>query len=265
MIYFENTDLFTHKIILGEDSSDLCAINIKIDPKKFDLKTVKKVPFCTIIIKGFSDICHNSMDDDAFYREITRLSKVYNLSIFNMYTDIEYPDIISKFDSGYLFHTLLLFIDTTKKMTWKNPNPNIIIAGIPTFGVVSPIKKSINYDMYNGKFIHCKAFKYNNTFNNGIVFIFVKLRSYISIDEYVINEKETDPFSPISGYLIQHMWWTCINEKSECEFSKSENKYSIIYNGNEKVFSKPGKNLFYLSDIPSGIIQRGETITTRMI
>lgn len=269
MIYFENTDLFTRSCTLGGDSSELYAINIKIDPKMFDLRTVKKVPFCTIVIKiggneNINFLNNDKINDDKFYDKISKLSQLYSMKLLNMYEDTEYPDVVNQFDTGCLFHTVLIFIDLNEKATIETPNPNLLVTGLPISGFVSPIGKSANYDIYNGKFIHCKAFKYNDKFNNGIVFIFAKVRSYISVDEYLVGESSNEDTLKW-GHMLQHTWWIALKDKDEISVSTSHRRYPVMYNGNESLFSKSKKNLFYLSDIPSDVIQRGETITTRMI
>jgi hypothetical protein len=239
-----------------------------IDPERFDLSHYHKSPFCSFVIK-FPDATsmaefRTELDKD-FFATLQRYCSMYHLEMLNLYTDQKYDEIVTKFDKSCLFHSVILYIDTTDtpQEETEMPEPQLLIGALPFNGIVSPITKSAFYTLYNGKFIPCKKFcleSHPKKWYNSIVYVLVDIHSDFTIHEFH-SPKENSKY----GVGIQYIWaLKKMPENGKLNLAHMQIENPVLYAGNEQLFTKPNRNLFHLSDIPSDVINRGSSITKKL-
>ena len=269
------------KIQIADESPDnnphLMSISVHFfaDPEMFDLKTWKKVPFCTITADVFDEknatmITALAKDGDSqrftsekMYLIVAYLSKLSETGtdIYNMYTDEEYYHIRDKYDQTIPFPSTIIHVGTGHLEEDKLRMPMIIVGAVPILGTMAPVTKSPNYELYNGKFIHCKAFcsPKRDVLYNGIAYIYGKINTHVEIVQY---RKGT----------ISEMWgnnvvteWRVTRSNTGMPIIHEETTASLVwYPGNESLFQKPKRNLFHLSDVPKGVTSKDATIRTTL-
>lgn len=274
MLRIFNDEFFSFNIITIDNTNENIVhqlMNVMVDPRSFELKQYKKTPFAT-----FS----TSMNTREFSREqviiteetrktgsapsVPRYFLDTSFNQYSKYTDDTYDTILSKFDDA-CSHTLI-FDTTHRNYTADEAKERVIhdderklayldkillLIAMPIKGIVAPVKKSPNFKLYNGAFITCKLFPWNGSYYNKLVYYFVDMNTCFSFQEFV----QTD--NPEFG--VMHNYYFSLN--SDMEISMQKITSIIPYHNRENWFIKPEKNLFFLSDIPSDIINKQASIS----
>ena len=256
MIKIENGEFFGVNL---EIANDYVLLNFMIQPEEFDLNCYQKTPFCTIVIHdsnknfGFTKILKKDIYKKELIKNISNISSTYETRPLNLYMDAtEYDSVKSKFECK-VFHTIIYYIDMDTPAT----NTDFTLVGsYPLKGILTQIKKNSGFSLYNGKFIACKMFKdKTGMFSTGLVYILADVKSYFKLEEYVYDEGDE------YGYLNTRNWIFRINANGQLDLKLFEYSSAVPYAGREYLFTKTGKNLFQLSDIPSNIQVRMKTDT----
>jgi len=233
------------------------AYHLTADPEDFDLKRQKKMPICTIIVDANDYALYNEgLDSLPNPYKVKLLLNLYGLRsiIYNMYLHDEYYKFRDSFSNESKFPSTLIYISPEISI---EEDHNVFVAAIPIDGMLAPVTKSRNYEIYNGKFIHCKPFK--NTKSNphpysGIAYIYARLYSYIQVDQY---KKQEDDSTIGEVHSIQYY------PREVATYDKNEIRQLIgIHKDNGFLFEKPKRNLFHLSDVPAGVMEKDDTIRT---
>jgi len=267
MINFHNNRFFGFDVAC---SDDLVSINIMVDPQEFELKSYKRTPFVSVIIKNEKLASEIKLYGITRQRVLDELLHTYFPTYYfrqyNLYTDAEYDKYTSKFENRR-FHTIIYYFDDTRNDWETLRSKSILIAAIPIRGMVSPIPKSIHYKIYNGCFISCKPFKFDDyvyscmspqdysDIYNKLVYVLVEVKSVFSIQEFIHN-----PDSPDG--LMNYFWWT--NSVTNYPDKQGTRTIYLPYSDNEELFKKPEKNIFYLSDVPKDIMIKKETMSVKI-
>lgn len=242
------------------------SINIMVDPQKFTLKTYKRSPFASIIIKSADDANWLAIQGETRENILELLMSIKHSKMkkYNIYNDDEYDKIAKLYDDR-LFHTIMFYFDIDEDITESEeiaPGNDILIGGFPIAGMVSKIQKSQHFIMYNGALIHCKPYKFgdNNQFYDKILYCLTEVKSFFSFQEFI-----TTPLENI-GVMLNHSFYlyiedmggkiTCIREKTE------EASFPIA--SREHMFNKPSKNIFFLEDVPKDIMNRNDILSIRI-
>lgn len=270
MIKIINPEFFGYNL---DFSGDYISINLMVDPQDFELKSYKRSPFASIIIKS-SELVQKIkllMQEGAvsYTTLLTLLNDKWvksDFKQFNLYTDSEYEEYTSKFENRR-FHTMIYYSDLDDYHE-KYDTPSIMIGAFPLQGIVTPITKSYHYRMYNGCLISCKPFRWKDKhdFFNKLIYILVDIRSVFSFQEF-IRTVDND-----SGIMIDYRWYATCGEKihklspilpidSPMETTQVTR---IPYKLCEDLFEKPMKNIFYLSDVPKDIMMKKETMSVKI-
>ena len=251
----------------SELSENLLSINIMIDPQKFDLKTYKRAPFASVIVKLTDDelqkVTSYGMTRDYLSGLLESINndRIYQ---YNLYRDKEYDTLSNKFGDR-LFHTMIYFIDMTENKDPVN-DPVIVVAGIPVKGMIAQIQKSNYHNVYNGALIQCKPFPFNDEYYNKILYFLVNIKCNFSFQEFKAEEDcemgmmldHQFSFSFITLYNPEGRW-------SSGELHENTEYCSIPIKGREDLFSKPMKNIFYLTDVPKDImVGSSETLRVKL-
>ena len=254
MMTLLNTEYFGFDAAVVDD---LVSINALVDPQDFDLKSYKKTPFASIMIK--SDI----LADEIKLYGVTRdrileiLDVCFNSHYFeqyNLYTDNEYETYTSKF-ADRKFHTMLYFFDVDQLNHDVKDSRSVVIAALPLKGMITPMPKSIHYRMYNGCLISCKPFKgEDGDFFSKLLYVLVEIRSFFSFQEFV--RFDTDKY----GMMLNYQFYASINSAATVD------RYDtmIPYEYAKDLFEKPQKNIFQLSDVPRDITIKRDTLSVKI-
>lgn len=294
MLFFENPEFFNCTLITDEvdlTAKDcFLAVSLTIRSKKFGLEDQpNRIGFSTIIFRFV-----NQSDRDEFathfiesgikpgdmlsYIGLYIREKHLHTEVLNRYTDGKFDDVIERFSRDVQFGSVIIYINTEKPPLLPNVEVDLdpskfthqlLIAAIPIEGMLSPITKSPFYKLYNANFIACKKVKTNSGNEihcNGFIFVFVEIKASFTINQFIPSDWSGD-----YGSMKQTIWTLEMlgNELTPLifqlyELSKTEIVSAVTYAGNEKLFEKPNRNLFHLSDIPSDVINRGESITKKL-
>lgn len=240
------------------------SINIMVDPQKFVLKTYKRSPFASIVIKSMKDANQFAIYGYTRDRVIELLKSVKHLNMkkYNIYTDDEY-DKIAKMYENRLFHTIIFYYDIdVNDVVEDNSGIDILIGAFPIVGMVSKIQKSQHFSMYNGALIYCKPYKFGDKscFYNKILYCLTEIKSRFSFQEFIATSLEN------VGVMLDHSFYlyiedmdgklTCIRENTE--------EASFAMTLRENLFDKPSKNIFYLEDVPKDIMRKNDTLSIRI-
>ena len=256
MIKIENIEFFG---LNYEVSNGYISINILVDPQEFDLKQYRKTPFVSIIVKNdkyANEFMKNTPKEKVRNKLINFIYRYVNshkIYEYNMYLDDEYDEIKKNFPNR-LFHSILLYVESDDPLDTVDTlrgsgfleSPYLITAK-PITGILTPIRKSVHYQIYNGCFINCKPFSFGDSIYNKLTCCFVKIKSLFEMTEFIKTDDENIGQMIIHRYVLrsfkdEHFW---INHNKEI--------IKIPYVGRDDLFDKPSKNLFYLSDVPKDV------------
>ena len=247
MLKIFNHEFFGFDWLYGND--DLLSINITVDPQEFDLKRYTRSPFSSIVVNNK----HHKMESQERERCIDLIKGYFsdnNTLQYNLYSDDEYEKMTSLFDSNRRFHTMIY---THGEKPDDETNRVVMIGAFPVKGIISPIRNSNNFKLYNGCFINCKPFQWNGEFYNKLVYVLVDIYSQFNFQEFIVTDNDD------YGLLIDHRFYIDYdNIVYTPEISH------IPYNGRQELFTKPSKNIFYLSDVPKDILLNGDILSVKM-
>lgn len=240
------------------------SINIMVDPQKFALKSYKRTPFASIIIKSMKFANQFAIYGYTRDRVIELLKSVkhFNVKKYNIYTDDEYDKIAKLYDNR-LFHTILFYYDIdTSDSIEDNFGNDILIGAFPIIGMVSKIQKSQHFSMYNGALIHCKPYKFGDKgcFYNKILYCLTEIKTRFSFQEFVVTTLEN------VGFMLDHSFYLNIEDANEMitGIREKTEEASFTMTSRENLFDKPSKNIFYLEDVPKDIMRKNDTLSIRI-
>ena len=252
MLKIMNEEFFGFDGVIGDNN--LVSINITVDPQNFELKSYRRSPFSSIIIdRGYEYLtgtCGDADDRKRLIRDISRMFSGNDTLQYNLYSDDEYEKITSSFDTERRFHTMLY---THGAKPDAETDRIIMIGAFPVKGIISPITKSNNYKLYNGCFINCKPFHWNGEYYNKLVYVLVEINSHFNFQEFVKTDHDE------YGVLIDHRFYIDYDT-----IVHTPEISHIPYRGREELFSKPPKNIFYLSDVPKDIMSSRDRISVKL-
>lgn len=259
MIKIEGTRFFGLDIEFGDD--DLVLINFMVDPEMIELKSYRRTPFSSVMIKSSELksklvdrklISSRSEEKEIVVEYIETASVDYRTYEFNSYKDAEYSELAASIKNEDIsLHTIIYYIDTTEKPN-KYDEESVLIAATSFSGMLAPIPKSVNYDLYNGALINCKPFESNGSWSQKIVYTLANIKTDFLIYEF---QKIDD----VHGIMYERCWTRTM--KSDRVFiSYYEIKFDILIPGREEFFKKSSKNVFHLSDIPQDIMKGSDMI-----
>lgn len=259
----KNIEFFGYDI---ETSGDLMSINIMVNPERIELKSYRKTPFASLIIKNqmlvdkYNELLNEGVDM-THNQWITAKIELYfsqnTFERFNMFLDsTKYDNLRDKFKNR-LFHTMIYYKDLLLDPDEYESNYSVMmLAAFPVNGIISPISKSTHYQLYNGCLIHCKPFKHNNESYNKILYVLVDIRTYFSYQEFIPGN--------VVGHMLNTTYSVDYFTKDCMSLTKNGMKTSLLMQGYAEFFSKPCKNIFRLSDIPKDILTRSESFSLKM-
>jgi len=268
MLKIENLNLFYFdtKIIPHRSISGMVTVSINLYIKtdqnipKIDVDT----PFASIIIDNTCRVYHEYKDSDSLVRTLEKMSESYGGKILNLYTDSEYVDVIHGFYERK-FHTIIYYIECPIPLEEKEKETDthfLLIGGYGFNGIISPIRKSPFYTLFNGKFIKLRKplLTYQMGYQEAVtelVYVFVDIRVKFNIYEFIKDLKSATPVKLDYPMMINHEWHFSWDRRDKGVYLiQSQTKYYVPYEGNEHLFEKPNRNLFHLSDMPHNIVKK---------
>jgi hypothetical protein len=261
MLNIFNKEFFSFDVAFKKDIVDnvpvtLASLNILVDPQAFDLKHYRKVPFASFAVTQWNDTKDISTIDTQCLVDRYFTNAVY--SQYSKYEDSGYEEMLTNFPDNKA-HTLIFNDPNRSRFANTNYiNKVLLVIAIPIKGIIAPIRKSSQYKLYNGSFISCKMFKWQEQYYNKLVYLLVDMRSSFSFQEYVQTSD--------SEVGIMHNYYFTLQPKSYDDYTvKMQRIDSVVpYEGRDDLFSKSDRNLFYLMDIPSEIINRKDSISVQI-
>ena len=273
MINFEGSKYF--KIDIDEieltDESDhrrMILFNIMSDASGvIDMDLYKKTPIASIIFTYDKDDFNYSSELAEFQsRKTEDLAVVLSARTARKFTIInsgnsEYDYIANSIPSKKL-HPSLFIYDMTNSDRKVDAVRNYIIAAIPCRGIITPLKKSKGFELYNGELVMTGNFDSDHGYIcNRIVYVFAQVNSYMTIEEYYHEPGEY--IGLCTTHTIGGLWHSNVDTLAEYEeyvssySSKQElviralnyktEHFIIPYDGNENLFKKTGGNIFSVS------------------
>jgi len=231
--------------------------NVMAEPQCIDLKKAKKTPFTSIITKSTS--AKYVSDGKAF--ALLQNNEFRKVSLYEDDEYLKYANIFSLSTNDVFekdpLHNLLYVNDRLVELTTPITKPKQVMAliAMPVHGIVAPIKKSANFNLYNAAFISCKPFQWNGECYNKLVYLMVDIVSFFSFQEYLkIDAGRT-------GLVFNHNFG--LNDEGKIQMQT--NVFEVPCEGRDHMFTpNPDKNLFFLSDIPSDVIVNSNAISAEM-
>lgn len=253
MLRVFNPEFFSFDVKSNNDTKNNITdilINALVEPKYFDLKQYKKTPFGTFSVALRGHSIYDKIKDNKPEEILEKYFFNATFTQYSRYTDSDFDIILSRFDDPRA-HTLIFNDDTRARGQESDPlNKMILLIAMPIKGIVAPVRKSTNFKLYNGVFISCKLFPWHCQYFNKLVYYLVDMTTSFSFQEFV-------PTGTDIG--IMHTYYFSLDMNKEITMQKLTSL--VPYNGRENLFSKPEKNLFFLSDIPEDIINRQTSIS----
>lgn len=274
MINFEGAKYFKIDVsaIKLTDESDhrrMILFNVMSDASDvIEIDLFKKTPMASIIFVYDSDDFEFDVEMELFKSKrsqdlamiVGARSAARKETMLNSNSS-EYKYIAESAKDKKLHSTLLLF-DMSSRESHVREVKNYIIAAIPCRGIISPLKKSKGFELYNGELVMTKNFVSEFGYEcNRIVYIFAKVNSYISIEEFYhdcgeyiglcsvhriggLYHSEIDTLEGYNKFIEEN------GSRSDLAIralNYSTEHYIIPYDGNETLFKKTGGNIFSIS------------------
>ena len=247
-----------------ETADDLLSINIMVNPENFELKSYRKTPFMSLIIKNqllvneYNGFISRGIDMTHHQWIVDKIELYFSQNIFqcfNMFIDSTQYDTITEKFGNRLFHTMIYYKDIVLD-TDLDRYPVTLVGAFPIQGIVSPITKSKHYQLYNGCLIHCKPFRYNDEAYNKVLYVLVDIQTFFSFQEFIPGND--------MGKMV-NTTYSVDNFTEQCTvLTSNKHETSLTMRGHETFFSKPCKNIFHLSDVPKDILTRSESFSLRI-
>ena len=272
MLLLKNPDMFGFDLRV---ENDYASINIMVDPQNFELRTYKRTPFASLMIKN-KDIAEELKSYEAFpnehHEDITKViesafqgNRMYQYNLYSTDEDDEYDTLTSSVIFPYRkYHTMLYYTEAEHlKEDDIYKERTIMIGGFPVRGIITPIKRSNEFYLYNACFVSTKPFKYYedewNQYYNKVVYVLVDIRSTFSFHEYdwMANAE--------IGMMYNHIYTLKYGDDAKTQtIEENAIRSEVPYHGRNDLFSKPEKNLFFLSDVPKDIMTKRDTLSVKI-
>lgn len=261
------------------DESDhrrMILFNIMSDPSSVvDIDLFKKTPMASIIFVYDKDDYRFDLEMEGFKARTG--SNLANMITAKTAAKKETVLMPSNSEFKYIagctgdkrLHPIVLMYDMNSEYTKEIHN--YVVAAIPCRGIITPLKKSKGFDLYNGELVMTGNFDSEFGYMcNRIIYVFARVNSYITIEEYYHDAGEYIGLCTTHtiGGLFQNGCDTLdayddfvLNNRSRSELTiqtleyKTEH-YIIPYDGNEALFSKTGGNIFSISSSSQSNVTR---------
>ena len=271
MVFLKNPDMFGFDVRV---EGDYASINIMVDPQNFELRTYKRVPFASLMIKN-KEIAEELKTYESFpnehHEDITAViesafqgNKTYQYNLYSTDEDDEYDMLTSHRFSYRKFHTMLYYTEAEPlKDDEIYRERTIMIGGFPVRGIITPIQRSQEFYLYNACFVSTKPFKYygddQSQYYNKVVYVLVDIRSAFSFHEYDWMDNEE------IGLMYNHMYTLLYSGDTRTQMIEEHAiRSEVPYHGRNDLFSKPEKNLFFLSDVPKDIMTKRDSLSVKI-
>ena len=262
-------DISEIKLTDESDHRKMILFNIMSDASDvIDIDLYKKTPMASIIFTYPKDGLEFEIEMEFFKSKgiedlamtIGARSAARRETVLNSNSS-EYKYIAESVKDKKL-HSMVLMFDMSCRDNYVKEVKNYAIAAIPCRGIITPLKKSKGFDLYNGELVMTKNFISGFGYDcNRIIYVFAKVNSYIPIEEYYHDCGEYIGLCTI--HTIGGLYHSAVDALAGYEdFIDSNNSrndlsiralnyttehYIIPYDGNETLFKKTGGNIFSLS------------------
>ena len=279
MVNFEGTDyikIHVSGIELNDEADHrrMILFNIMSDASDIvEIDLFKKTPIASIIF--------SYEKDDSFYDSDLVMCKAMEngcredlANLISAKTTGKYMTIgsrsaeykyISESIPDTKLHNMLLVYDMSCKDYRVREMRNYVIAALPCRGIITPLKQSKGFKLFNGELVMTGPFDSELGYScNRIVYIFAQIYSFISIEEYYYDPGDyvgLCTVHTIGGLTLIGMrnassleGYDYINETNypfdsliRHTLEHRTSHFIIPYDGNESLFMKTGGNIFSIS------------------